>query len=493
MRRINIRPHIAELKQRPKSVAASYDAARNETGSERHWQNSDIYDADSANRLEVRQRLRSRSRYEIYNNGYADGIAQTYATDVIGAGPMLRMHTRSKPLNQLIEDVWYDWTRAVQLRRKLWCMAHAKHSDGEAFAHIVRNPRVRHRVKLDIMLIECDQVSTPAHLPWQEGHIDGVQFDRFGNPTFYELLDVHPGNTHTPMWSYEPRVIPANLMAHWFKLRRPGQHRGIPDCTSTLNCGASSRRWREATIAAAETAANLSMLLKTAMQPDEALPLEPLSTIDIEKNMMTALPEGWDALQMKAEHPNSSYEAFMRSHISEMARPKSMPYNKAAADSSSYNYASGRLDHQTYYASLDTDRADCDDMVLSVIFREWFWWAMQELNWLGGNPAELPNYDMLVDMHDWHWPSHQVADRQAEANADDKELKNGSQTLTGLWHKRGYDFEQEILPQLAADYGVDIDTMRQLLMASNLNANHQAQAVLEPTEPTGQEGDDDEA
>ena len=47
--------------------------------------------------------------------------------------------------------------------------------------------------------------------------------------------------------------IAADRVLHWFKMRRPGQHRGVPECASTLNTGAAARRWREATLAAAET------------------------------------------------------------------------------------------------------------------------------------------------------------------------------------------------------------------------------------------------
>ncbi|WP_230679052.1 phage portal protein, partial [Streptococcus pneumoniae] len=86
-------------------------------------------------------------------------------------------------------------------------------------------------------------------------------------------------------------------------------HRGIPEMKSTLNVGASSRRWREATVGSAETAAEFSMFIKTAFQPEEVDQVASMSTLDIQKRMMTALPMGWDPFQMKAEHPNASYEA----------------------------------------------------------------------------------------------------------------------------------------------------------------------------------------
>jgi hypothetical protein len=48
--------------------------------------------------------------------------------------------------------------------------------------------------------------------------------------------------------------VSADYMLHLFALERPGQHRGVAEMKSTLNTGAASRRWREATLASAETA-----------------------------------------------------------------------------------------------------------------------------------------------------------------------------------------------------------------------------------------------
>jgi hypothetical protein len=100
------------------------------------------------------------------------------------------MQTGSEGFNRLIETQWALWTKAVQFRRKLWCQAHAKHTDGEGFGVIRRNPRVRHGVALDYVLYECDQFHTPM-LPYSvEGYIDGMKFDQFGNVMLLLLLAV---------------------------------------------------------------------------------------------------------------------------------------------------------------------------------------------------------------------------------------------------------------------------------------------------------------
>jgi len=451
-------------------IAARYDAASDILDHQNYWANADAYDADSANSQHVRAKLVQRSRYEVGNNGYSDGIAQTYANALVGLGPKLRMQSLSTGFNQMVEAEWQRWTRAVHLRRKLWCQAHAKHVDGEGFGVARNNPGVPHPVKLDYVLHETEQIQSPMLSVNEPGHIDGIEFDQWGNPTVYELLRGHPGGAY---YGYEltPERIPARFVMHWFTLRRPGQHRAVPECASTLNVGAASRRWREATIAAAETAADFAALLKTDMAPsDEDAELYAAFTeTEIHKRMMTALPAGYDVSQLRSEHPNATYETFHRAQLNEQARPKSMPYNVAACDSSSYNYASGRLDHQTYHSALDVDRDDCNLLVLSPLFYLWLDEAVRVFGWLGGNPSAL---GPAAFSHDWDWPKHRVADVDTEAKANETRLRTGQVSLSRLYSEAGQDFEDDVAV-MAKDYGVTTDEMRAILKNAIFNAQNQ--------------------
>lgn len=438
-----------------------YDAAASGTDADRYWANADALDADSANSRDVRSRLVMRSRYEVANNGFADGMVQTLATDLVGIGPTLRMQTRSKPFNQAVEAVWRSWAKAVQLRRKLWTMAHAKVQDGEAFAIMQTNPKLKHPIQLDFMLIETEQVQSPFTVSNEYGYSDGLRYDQYNNIDYYEVLTRHPGGGYASLLTADSVTVPAEMMLHWLLMRRPGQHRGVPEFRSTLQVGASSRRWREATVAAAETAADFSIVLKTSTPPEQGIyPVTPMSTMEIEKRMMTALPYGWEQQQMKAEHPNASYESFHKAQINETARPKSMPYNKAACDSSSYNYASGRLDHQTYYASLDVEREDGSDLVLEKLYAEFWREAVLVYGW-AADPENPPP-------HSFDWPNHPEADAESEAKADDIKLKNGSLSLKSLCSKRGIDFD-DLLTDLADECGVSEDEMKVILRNARFN------------------------
>lgn len=449
-------PKASQLRR----VRGTYDSARLGDEFKNYWANADSFDADSAHSKIVRHRLISHSRYENANNPYADGIAQTYSTDIVGVGPQLRMQTQSKTFNQMVERTFFNWMKDTQFRRKLWCMAHAKHTDGESFAVMRRNPAVKHVVKLDLQLYEAEQCQTPM-LPFdQPGYIDGIKFDQFGNVVWYDILQQHPGASNQLRVEWTPERVPAEFMLHWFRLRRPGQHRGVPEIASSLNTGAAFRRMREGIISAVETAADYSVFIKSGFPPERIAEVDELTAFEIEKRMAVTLPEGWDAFQMKSEHPNSTYAEFHKSLINEQARPKNMPYNKAACDSSNYNYASGRLDHQTYYAALDVDREDCNDSVLDPLFDRWFRMAVGAYGWLGGDADSVSR---SVFIHSWDWPKHRVADVEAEANANETRLKSGQVGLHQLYTDGGLDLEDEI-PKLAETFGVGEAEIRKRLL-----------------------------
>jgi len=469
------RPELASAmlhtrRQNRPSIEARYDAASSSTEFANYWANADALDADSANSKGVRTTLVKRSRYEAANNGYVDGILQTLATDIISVGPKLRLRTKNKAFNQAVETVWNQWATRVQLRRKLWCMAHAKVQDGEAFGILKTNPKVRHPVKLDIVLVETEQVTSPYGSLVKEGHIDGLTFDEFGNPDVYEVLKYHPGGQFSGYRSGDHERVPAKYMLHWFLMRRPGQHRGVPELRSTLQVGAASRRWREATVAAAETAADIAVWMSTTQLADStADELRPMDSLPWEKRQAIAAPMGWEPTQMKAEHPNATYEAFNKAQISELGRPKGMPYNKAACDNTGNSFSGGKLDQLTYYAMLDVEREDCSDTVLDKVFDLVWEEAVLAYGW-NADPAEAP-------LHTWDFPKHPVADAVSESQANDINLRNGSLSLSQLYSENGQDFEDE-LSQEAEDYGVSEDEMRKIHRNALFNDKNQ-QASME--------------
>jgi len=136
----------------------------------------------------------------------------------------------------------------------------------------------------------------------------------------------------------------ASSVVHYFRADRPGQLRSISDITPALPLFAQLRRYTLATIAAAETAANLAAVIYTDSPANgEADPLEPMDEVELEQRMATVLPGGWKLGQVHAEQPTATFGEFKREILNEIARCLNMPFNVAAGNSSGYNYAGGRL------------------------------------------------------------------------------------------------------------------------------------------------------
>lgn len=436
-------------------IRARYDAASTTDENRNHWKNADALAAMAALSPFVRATLRNRARYEVANNSYASGIVRTLANDTIGTGPTVRFLTGVRAADQGLERLYRQWSNEISFAPKLRTMRKSKATDGEAFGVFKNNYRLRSPIKLDLQVYESDQFEAKpgaAELVTQSG---GIVLDDFGNPATYTLLKHHPGSTLGG--SLEAEMIRASNVVHWFDAERPGQYRGVSELTPAIPLFAQLRRYTLAVIAAAETVADIAAFMKSVGPTVDPEEIEPLDTIDIEKRMLMTLPQGWDIAQIKSEQPATTYEMFVRAILREIARCLSMPYNIAAGDSSNFNYASGRLDHQTYFKARRVDRSTCRSAVIEPTIRA-FWLEARRI--VEGIPREIADNPEPPE-HAIGWPGDQHVDPLKEANAATKLIE--ANLLTEAEHaiERGVDWE-EIEAQRAKELGVSVEELRRL-------------------------------
>ncbi|RIK82894.1 MAG: hypothetical protein DCC68_05100 [Planctomycetota bacterium] len=456
-------------------VRARYDAAQTTDDNRRHWANADGLSANSANSPEVRRLLRNRARYEVANNSYARGIVLTLANDVVGTGPRLQMLTEDAEANRRIELAFMSWAKAIGLAEKLRTMRMARASDGEAFGVLVNNPVLPNIVQLDLRLIEADQVCTPDINMFARNAVDGIGFDAFGNAVEYHVLRAHPGDT-SALVSREYDRVPAGAVVHWFRADRPGQQRGIPDIMPALPLFAQLRRFTLAVLAAAETAADFAGILYTdAPANGEADAAEPFEPVELEKRALVTMPGGWKMSQLEAEQPSTGYSEFKKEVLNEIARCLNIPFNIAAGNSSGYNYASGRLDHQTYFKSLRVEQAHLECVVLDHILAAWFDEAVLI-------PGLLPaGIGFIADWpHQWFWDGHEHVDPAKEASAQTMRLANHTTTLADEYARRGLDWETQLRQRA-----------KELALMTELGLTT-AQAIAMPAAPAPEEDDEEE-
>ena len=422
----------------PLRVRAKFDAA--ESGDDRrHWANADAFAADTALSPEKRRVLRNRARYERANNSYLAGMSSTLANDLVGTGPRLQLLDNSETA-RAVEKSFFNWSWQVDLASKLRTMREALVVDGEAFAMLITNPRLP-GVQLDLRLVEAEMVSTPANVVSSvtpDGSIvDGLEFDAVGNVIAYRVLSYHPGsNFHVNSLEYQR--VPAAQMVHWFRPIRPGQHRGMPEVTPALRLFAQLRRYTEAVCAAAETAADFAGFLRTNSPAAEVDEVEAFAEMPIEKRAMVTLPDGWTFEQLKAEQPTSTYAMFKREILNEIARCLQLPFNVAALDSSSYNYASGRMDHQVYATTQKIMRDDIERKMLDRLLEAW----VNEATLAGLLPEGLSSFSEWE--WSWQWDGKEHVDPAKEANAAETRLRTHTTTLANEYAKQGKQWDIEL-------------------------------------------------
>ena len=418
-------------------VRARYDAAVTTPDNRRHWAGADGLSAKAANSAEVRRILRNRARYEVANNSYARGIVLTLANDVIGTGPRLQMLTADTDANRRIEHEFARWSKSVNLAEKLRTLRMARAEDGEGFIILTSNSKLSTPIKLEIRLVEADQVATPDLSILRPNAVDGIVFDDAGNPVEYHVLKNHPGDLRGALGLDYDR-FPAESVIHWFRADRPGQGRGIPDIMPALPLFAQLRRFTLAVLAAAETAADFAGILYTdSPASGEADAAEPFEPIELEQRALVTMPGGWKMSQLEAEQPSTTFGEFKREILNEIARCLNMPFNIAAGNSSGYNYASGRLDHQTYFKSIRVEQAHLEVSVLDRILAAWFDEAVLI-------PGLLPAGLIAEWPHQWFWDGHEHVDPAKEANAQATRLANHTATLADEYARRGLDWETQL-------------------------------------------------
>lgn len=420
-------------------VRARYDAAVTNEDNRRHWANADGLSANAANSSEVRRVLRNRARYETANNSYARGIILTLANDVVGTGPRLQLLTANPEANNRIEHEFHRWAKAVRLAEKLRTMRMARATDGETFALLINNPGLDTLVQLDLRLVEAEQVTTPDRTSLSSHAVDGIVFDGAGNPREYHILRQHPGES-AGFGTRDYDRMPASAVLHWFRADRPGQARGVPDIMSALPLFAQLRRFSLAVLAAAETAADFAGILYTDSPANgEADAAEPFEPVELEKRALLTMPGGWKMSQMEAEQPATTYSEFKREILNEIARCLNMPANVARADSSGYNYASGRLDHQTYFQSIRVEQSHLACVVLDRILTAW----LDEAALIPGLiPPGLPPFSAWE--HQWFWDGREHVDPAKEANAQATKLTSLTTTLADEYARKGQDWEAQL-------------------------------------------------
>lgn len=467
------KPAEKPARQHVPTRRSSYDAAQTGDENRNHWKAADYLSANAANSTVVRGILRVRSRYEVANNGYAKGLVKSRTNDTIGTGPRLQLDfpdqvydpdfqrpvavgdpgpppQTSADLARIVERRWYEWCEEVGLSDKLRVMADAEDVDGEAFGLFI-NRDTDFPVKLGIRLLEADRVTTPDLYEPTEFKIDGIQFNKSGDPIFYDVLRQHPGDTlftASMPWDYD--TYPARQVIHLFDADRPEQGRGIPILTPALPLYSILRRYTLASLGSAEIAAMIAGVIESQnLAPDatgdDAPEFEAMDAIPFARNALLTMPGGATAKKFDSNTPTQDYGEFKAEVLTEAGRAAGEMRNTATGSSAAYNYSSGRLDHLPRQRALEIRVRRIERQGIDRIFVAWYSEAVAIPGYL---PAGLPPTEEWEWR--WQWDGFPSIDPEKDAKAAEIEKRIGLTTDSILLAKRGLDW-REVYRQLARE------------------------------------------
>ena len=427
--------------QMPRAISATRFDALTDENLRNHWRWVDNRSIDASLDPETRRQLRNRARYEIANNSYAFGVALAISNAVVGSGPRLQILDGLNDDRDLIKRVEWDfsaWAQDIKLAEKLRSMRFARFQDGETFAILHTNELLKNPVKLDVMPIDAERVAA-QYLNLDPLNIDGIRIDNDGNPVSYRVLTRHPGDVALGLAQFvdEAQIYPAAQVIHWYRRTTAEQHRGAPEITASLNLFALLRRYTLAVVTAAETAADFAAIMYTDAPTDYNAPVyrgKPFETYNIERGLLMTAPDGWKVGQLKSEQPTTTYSEFKREILGEIGRSLQIPVNIIAGDSSRYNYASGRLDHQEYQKAVRIDQTQASAVVMKPIFSAWF-----------REYAILNNLPRTVPASAFYWDGFEHVDPTKEANAQAIRLAARTTNLSIEYGKQGRDWEDELI------------------------------------------------
>ncbi len=438
-------------------------AAAESAAKDADWWKADYLSADADANPDTRRVLRMRSRYEYQNNSYARGIIQYLANDTIGNGPRLRYASADDRLNSRIERDFTAWAETVRLGDKLRAVRIARARDGEAFVFLAQNPTLRTSVKLDLSLIDADRVAgdmggspssaTDIAADGNPVTVDGITYDRYGNPVSYRVLLEHPCGGTFAANGERYMIIPAANMIHVFRPDRPEQHRGVPELAAALPLFAKLRRYTNAVVASAEKAAEYGGILYTDHPKDDTCaPIEPMDAVTLDINQLTTMPEGWKMDELYVKAPIATYADFKKEMLSEIGAAMGVPYAIVAGTSAGYTYASAKLDHQTYFRVLRNERGFVEDSVLNRLFTLWLReWSLANPD-AGGSRSAATDEESAADLPpiistwnaSWLWPMFDNIDMMTAARVQSIALKNRTTTLATEYARQGKNWKTEL-------------------------------------------------
>ncbi len=409
--------------------------------------------------------LRNRARELARNNAWARRAIDALVTNLVGTGLRPLPMTGDKDLDRRLLDLWEAWGRVCYPLSRLGIygvqslIARSFFESGEVLVR--KRLRRIDELGLDVPPLQL-QIIESDHLPlWHASMFDpgrtvnrivqGVELDPLDRRVGYWLLPVHPGDGWAVTGGYgslEPVRVDAVNVLHLLQEARPGQVRGVPWLAPVIMALWDLGGMSDAERARAKMAACLAAFVES-MDTDDGTPPRPdgitgtedqygnlvqdLNGDPVEQmhpGLIAYLPPGKKIAMNNPSLP-SGYDVYQRVALHEIASGVGLAYEVLTGDLSQVNFSSIRLGLNEQNRMVRALREQVFAPLAMQPIWEWFCEA--------GQFAGLLPLDADVFPCRWSSPRVESVDRKTDAEADLREMRNGTRSRRDVIASYGQD------------------------------------------------------
>ena len=297
--------------------------------------------------------------------------------------------------------------------------------------------------------------------------IQGVEFDALGRRRFYWLYRDHPGGRH---FRAESRPVPAEDIAHVYRVERPGQVRGIPWAAAVMLAHADFGDYEDAQVMRQKIAACFAGFWREPF--DTSLPGSSEKDDDgniidtLEPGMFERMPPGAE-IEFADPPGVEGYGEYSNVTLHKIAMGWGISYEMLTGDLRGVNFASGKMGRLE--AQLNIERWQRLMMIPMLCDRLTGWWleavALTGVNVEGVKVRHTP-------------PPNAMVDPPKEMRADIEAILSGQKTWTQVLRERGKDPVEHFM-----EYAEDMRLIDSLGIVLTSDARQRRDTPTQPAEP----------
>lgn len=404
------------------------------------------------------QTQRNRSRDLVRKVPWLRAAVESVAADLVGRGIRPIHQSGNEKFRAELAELWRDGVKEMDADGQdsfyglQLLAARTTVVAGECFIRR-RNRRLTDGLAVPLQIQVLPPEFVPLHgfgaSPRPGNTINqGIEFDPVGRRVAYWFYKQHPFDLTAigAMPDLIPVRVPADDVIHIYKRDEPGQIRGVPWLSSVIIRARDMLELEDAELVRHKTAAMFVAFVTRNADGDSPLPDDTddygddgdddIAPTSLEPGTVQVMEPGEEVAFSKPPDSGANLPAFLKHHLRAMASAVGATYEAMTGDYSDSNFSSSRMARN----NIERRAAPFQDYLSHQMNQRVMGWFIDAAVMAGVLLA--PGYiDRRRDYHRTEWlaPGWPYINPKDEVEADERRVKAGFASRTGIARARGYE------------------------------------------------------